>query len=58
MIPSVGFLKKPPLQNIFIINFWVLQTISDNKTTKIKVADLEKLRNFIVDNFFYLKSSC
>jgi hypothetical protein len=52
MISSVGFLKKPTVQNIFILNFWVLQTISDNKTIKIKIVDLEKLWNFIVDNFF------
>jgi hypothetical protein len=30
----------------------ILWTTSDRETTKIKVVDLEKLWNFIVDNFF------
>jgi hypothetical protein len=29
---------------------------SDGEMTKIKVIDLEKLWNFVVYNFFYLKS--
>ena len=28
------------------------QTDSDRETTKMKVVDLEKLCNFVVDNFF------
>ena len=31
---------------------WIFQTTSDEQTTKMKVVDLEKLYNFIVDNFF------
>jgi hypothetical protein len=38
---------------------WILKILnskflitSDEKTTKIKIVDLEKLWNFIVDNFF------
>ena len=31
---------------------------SFEKTVKMKVVDLEKLWNFVVDNFFHLKSSC
>ena len=33
--------------------FWVFQMISSEKTTKIKVVDLEKLWNFVVDNFSF-----
>jgi hypothetical protein len=29
-----------------------LQTTSDEKSVKIKVVELQKLFNFIVDNFF------
>ena len=31
---------------------WIFRTTSDGETTKIKVVDLEKLYNFVVDNFF------
>jgi hypothetical protein len=31
---------------------WIFQTISDGETTKTKNVDLDKLCNFIVDNFF------
>lgn len=42
------------------IEIQIFQTATlDEKTTKMKVIDLEKLHNFIVDNFFikiiYLK---
>ena len=30
----------------------IFQTTSDGKTTKIKVVGLEKLRKFVVDNYF------
>ena len=30
----------------------IFQTTSDGKTTKTKVVGLEKLWNFVVDNFF------
>jgi hypothetical protein len=30
---------------------WIFQTTSDGETAKIKVIDLEKLWNFVVDNF-------
>jgi hypothetical protein len=39
-ISSGGFLKEPPLQIIFILNFRVFQTTSYDKNTKIKVVDL------------------
>ena len=29
---------------------------SDGEMTKIKVVDLEKLKNFVADNFFHLNS--
>ena len=32
----------------------ILQTTSDQKTYNIKVVDLEKLKNFVVHNFFIL----
>jgi hypothetical protein len=32
--------------------FWIVQTKSHEKMTKMKVVDLEKLYNFVVDNFF------
>ena len=32
--------------------FWIVQTKSHEKITKIKVINLEKLYNFVVDNFF------
>ena len=31
---------------------WIFQTASDGETPKTKVVDLEKLCNFVVDNFF------
>ena len=30
---------------------WIFQTIFDGETTKMKVVDLEKLWNFVVDTF-------
>jgi hypothetical protein len=30
---------------------WIFQTTLDGETTKMKVIDLEKLCNFVVDNF-------
>jgi hypothetical protein len=30
----------------------ILQTTSDEKSVKIKVVELQKLFNFVVDNFF------
>jgi hypothetical protein len=30
---------------------WIFQTTSDEETAKIKFVDLEKLWNFVVDNF-------
>jgi hypothetical protein len=30
----------------------ILQTISDEKSVKMKVVELQKLFNFVVDNFF------
>jgi hypothetical protein len=36
---------------------WIFQTTSNGETTKTKDADLKKLYNFVVDNFFYSKSS-
>jgi hypothetical protein len=40
MICNGGFLKEPPLEINFILNFQVFQTTSYDKTTKIKVVDL------------------
>jgi phenylacetate-coenzyme A ligase PaaK-like adenylate-forming protein len=36
------------------VNLWTMYTttLSDEEMTIIKVADLEKLHNFVVDNFF------
>jgi hypothetical protein len=34
----------------------ILQTTFDGKGTKIKVIELQKLFNFLVDNFFCLNS--
>ena len=34
----------------------ILQTTSDQKTYNIKVVDLEKLWNFVVQKFFYLNT--
>jgi len=31
---------------------WILQMTFDGETTEMKVIDLEKLYNFVVDNFF------
>jgi hypothetical protein len=31
---------------------------SKGETTKTKVVEVKKICNFVVDNFFYLKSSC
>ena len=36
--------------------FQNFQTISDGGTTKMKDVDPKRLYNFLVDNFFYLKS--
>jgi hypothetical protein len=41
-----------PLEIIYILIFWVFQTILDDKTTRIKVVYLKKLPNFVIDNFF------
>jgi len=30
---------------------WILQMTFDGETTEMKVIDLEKLYNFVVDNF-------
>ena len=30
---------------------WIFQTASDGETSKTKVVDLEKLCNFVVENF-------
>ena len=38
------------------LKIWIFQMTSDGETTKTKVVDLEKLSNFVVDNFFHLKS--
>jgi hypothetical protein len=48
-----AFFKKSALEIIFILIFWVFQTISDDKTTEIKVVDLKKLWNFVVDNVLF-----
>ena len=36
----------------FKFEFWIIQTTSDGETTKVKVVDLEKFWNFVVDNLF------
>jgi hypothetical protein len=39
-ISSDGFLKKPPLEIIFILNFLSFQMTSYEKITNIKVVDV------------------
>jgi hypothetical protein len=34
----------------------ILQMTSDEKSTKIKVVELQNLWNFVVNNFFHLNS--
>ena len=36
----------------FKFEIWIFQTTSDGETTKVKVVDLEKFWNFVVDNLF------
>lgn len=42
-----------PLEIIYILIFWVFQTILDDKTTQIKVVYLKKLPNFVIDIFLF-----
>jgi hypothetical protein len=47
---SFRFLKNESKYVKFKIH--ILQTTSDEKSVKIKVVELQKLFNFVVDNFF------
>ena len=35
-----------------VSHIWIFQTTLDEEMSKIKFVDLEKLYNFVVDNFF------
>jgi len=47
-----SLLRKPPIEIIWNLIFWAFQMTSFEKNAKMKVVDLEKLWNFVVDNFF------
>jgi hypothetical protein len=34
------------------LKIWIFQMNSNRETIKVKIVDLEKLRNFVVYNFF------
>jgi hypothetical protein len=44
------------MAEVWLFEIQIYQTTSDGETTNIKVVDLDQNNNFVVDDFFYLKS--
>jgi len=53
MVPEIGSSLKIGAPS----KIGIFQRISDGEMTKTKVLNLKKVCNFLVDNFFHLKSS-
>jgi len=45
-------LSRKTVFEFLTFQIWIFQTTSDGETAKMKVLNLEKLYDFIVDNFF------